>query len=330
MPVPVLRGKLGKFVARFQHGMMPAWNDASTESKLSMNRSKISAILLLIIAGGLFFILAASLSQLTLSDGVPVNLTQRRAVEENLQINSDMGDAILTFMRAFIIFLAIFLPIALIYMLFTKRGRRDLIVAIVNGLIIIGIFLFLRRTMSQLEFDVTVTPEPGMQEPAPTIIMEDIGQDVVFEADPPEWAIWVGSLVVAIILAVIIFIVVIRFSQRRSQVIALEMIAEEAQQAIDMIHSGGDVRETIINCYREMLNVVKQTRGIIRAEAMTAEEFGELLKKKGLPSAPLQRLTLLFEEVRYGNHDATKKQEQLAVMCLEELVDACELEERKR
>jgi hypothetical protein len=139
-----------------------------------------------------------------------------------------------------------------------------------------------------------------------------------------------GSLVLAVLFALVVIAAYVRFFRRQQEAQILEELAEEAQQAIEDIQAGGDLRQIIINCYREMINAVKKSRGIIRDEAMTPEEFQRLLAQKGLPPGPLERLTQLFESVRYGNHQPRPQEEQLAILCLQELVAACQREERAK
>jgi hypothetical protein len=294
-----------------------------------MSRQKTIALLLLAFVAIVIFVLATNASQLVLSEGTPVAISRQLEVERGLGVDPKGGENLIALFRALLLCMIIFLPVALFYMLFTKRGRKDLIILLVNGLIIFLMVSSLSRIIPQ-NFDTpTPTPAPeSVQEPPldMSLLEEDTGE--AFVANPPEWAIWVGSLVLALFFALLVIVAYLRFFRRRQGSNMLQELAEEAQQAIDDIQAGGDLRQIIINCYRDMMKVVKKTRGIIRDEAMTPEEFGALLEKRGLPSGPLQRLTRLFEEVRYGNRLPTHHEEQLAILCLQELVAACQKDER--
>ena len=63
--------------------------------------------------------------------------------------------------------------------------------------------------------------------------------------------------------------------------------------------SGVDV---VVWCYHEMLELLSD-REQIRHDAMTAREFADCLRELGLPTAAVDRLTRLFELVRYGHRD---------------------------
>jgi hypothetical protein len=175
---------------------------------------------------------------------------------------------------------------------------------------------------------VQPTPTVPAQEVQPLVTesaLLDNGDHEVFVAEPPEWSIWMVSVILALFLVAIVVFIYLRFFHRQEG--TFRVIAEEAQQAIDEIQAGGDVRQIIIKCYFDMMEVVKKTRGIVRDQAMTPEEFKFLLEKMGFPAGPLQRLTRLFEDVRYGTHAPRPQEDQLAVMCLQEIVAACQKEE---
>jgi hypothetical protein len=55
---------------------------------------------------------------------------------------------------------------------------------------------------------------------------------------------------------------------------------------------------------------------------MTTQEFEKLLQGKGLPDEPIHQLTLLFEEVRYGNIAPGEGDETRAISSLRTVVSA--------
>jgi hypothetical protein len=68
---------------------------------------------------------------------------------------------------------------------------------------------------------------------------------------------------------------------------------------------------------------LEEERQIVRQNAMTPREFERLLLEKGLPGAPVRRLTSLFEGVRYGNQAPARREEDLARLSLSEIVQHC-------
>jgi hypothetical protein len=88
------------------------------------------------------------------------------------------------------------------------------------------------------------------------------------------------------------------------------------------MQNGADFRNTILQCYADMLRIVREQRGIKRNSAVTATEFVTSLVKLGLPENAVMHLTKLFEEVRYGSKTHTNEEEQSAVSSLRIIADA--------
>ena len=101
-----------------------------------------------------------------------------------------------------------------------------------------------------------------------------------------------------------------------AQASPLERLAVEAQQALADLQSGGDLKNTVLRCYREMSRILSEERGITRPRDMTPREFEQRLAAVGLRDEHLRRLTRLFERVRYGARQAGEHEEREAVACL--------------
>jgi hypothetical protein len=142
-----------------------------------------------------------------------------------------------------------------------------------------------------------------------------------FAADPPRWLLLLlGALVVALVLA-LAWLLVSRIRQQPTHE-ALADLAQEAQQALDALDAGGDVRLTVLRCYQEMTRVLRRQRGVQRQEATTPREFEQMLADAGLRDEHIRQLTRLFERVRYGAAAASERDEQEARACLSAIVQA--------
>jgi hypothetical protein len=105
---------------------------------------------------------------------------------------------------------------------------------------------------------------------------------------------------------------------------AMARLVDEAQDAVDALQAGGNIRDTVIRCYIQMTQVLAKERNIHREEAMTPHEFEQiLLTKMKLPETPVQRLTRLFEAVRYGDYHPGKREELEAIDSLTAIAAAC-------
>jgi hypothetical protein len=83
------------------------------------------------------------------------------------------------------------------------------------------------------------------------------------------------------------------------------------------------VEDAIIRAYRQMSRSVAEGRKLVRQQTMTPREFEEYLAAAGLPSAPVQVLTHLFEDVRYGGLVAGSAERQAAIDSLTAIAAAC-------
>ena len=92
-----------------------------------------------------------------------------------------------------------------------------------------------------------------------------------------------------------------------------------AKKLLDDLADGAEWEDVIVRSYVQMGDVVKARRGIRRDIEMTPNEFSERLIAAGLPANPVQRLTRLFERVRYSPHSAGEEEVNEAVACLNEI-----------
>ncbi len=144
---------------------------------------------------------------------------------------------------------------------------------------------------------------------------------------PPLITPWMTYLIsVGILLGFLIMAwIVIRWQQRsRSRSYgSLHAIANIAQASLDDIASGRDLGDVIILSYARMSEVVSAKRGLQRPLATTPREFAERLEIAGLPADAVNRLTRLFESVRYGTRKSDPSDINEAVACLASILHAC-------
>lgn len=102
----------------------------------------------------------------------------------------------------------------------------------------------------------------------------------------------------------------------------LAQLAVDADSAVADIQAGGDLANVVLRCYADMTHTLARWRGISRPGGMTPREFAHALSEVGLPRRSIERLTILFENVRYGAIAPAKRDELEAVSCLSEISDA--------
>lgn len=211
------------------------------------------------------------------------------------------------------------LPFAILLYLISpqvrKRVLRDLIALLI---VMIPLYLLWRFQPEAAETlgDVQV-PQPVPQDIPPT-------PDVAYTPEPRQWLILAATIAVALLLAALLVGLgwyIWRRRQRPSP--SLDRLAQEAQEAIDAIEAGADLKDTVTKCYFEMMQVLKEQRGVQRQRAMTPREFEAELEGLGVPTTQVRRLTRLFEAVRYGDKQLGEQEERQAVISLTSIVRSC-------
>ena len=103
----------------------------------------------------------------------------------------------------------------------------------------------------------------------------------------------------------------------------LNKIAGIARSSLNDLSSGRESTNVIMNCYFRMSDVVESKRNFSRNTSMTPAEFATRLEQGGLPSEAVQRLTRLFERVRYGAYRSGTQDVNEAVACLTTILHHC-------
>jgi hypothetical protein len=221
-------------------------------------------------------------------------------------------------------FAVLMLPVYVLYLLRSRQGRQRLLVeAVAIGVLLFFVGLLYQGVQSVEEEELGEDPV-GVMEWGGSLPPEgEAGEE---EAAPlpalPDWATWGAATGLAVLVTLGAAFLLER---RRTRAVPtdLDRLAGEAQQALDALQSGEDVRDVILRCYQAMSQVLEEERRIYRQSAMTPREFERLLLEKGLPAAPVQRLTHLFEEVRYGSRTPARREEDLARLSLSEIIQHC-------
>ncbi len=132
--------------------------------------------------------------------------------------------------------------------------------------------------------------------------------------------LWLSLLLAAAILALGISLGR-RWLTRRT---GLETLALAPRAALADLEAGEELHSVIMRCYAEMTRAVSRQRGLQLQAGLTAREFELRLTEAGLPAQSVQRLTRLFERVRYGRQATGAREEMEARDCLAAIVAACE------
>jgi len=145
---------------------------------------------------------------------------------------------------------------------------------------------------------------------------------------PPTGLSWVSYALSLGLAAILIFVGWKAYSiwrevnaaQARSPI---DKLAKIVRTSLNDLAAGRDSADVIMNCYFRMGDVVKDKRQLNRNTSMTPAEFATQLEQAGLPGDAVQRLTRLFESVRYGGYKSNSSMVNEAVTCLTTILHYC-------
>jgi hypothetical protein len=103
----------------------------------------------------------------------------------------------------------------------------------------------------------------------------------------------------------------------------LKDIAKIARESLADLRAGRQYENAIVECYDRMSDAIAKKQGLYRSHEMTPSEFATHLTRTGLPRAPIEKLTDLFELVRYGKRPAGQTEINQAIQSLTAILSYC-------
>jgi hypothetical protein len=286
-----------------------------------MSRAKQNSLLLLAAAAALTLLLAMMLPNLVLLPGQPFSLEQPTAEAPGGDNPLPGSDIVMYLFQGILALAIIMLPVYIIYSLMTAEGRRRLLVQVV---LFVLLFIIADQLHNRAQEEDLESQGMSAGRPMNMDQFSESAPAAVFQAEPPQEFALVVILMISVLATAAGGAIFWYFWQRaRTPEFAFAKLAEEAQNAIEAIHAGGDFEATIMRCYQEMSRVLKQEQGIARETYMTPREFEQRLMSVGFTHESLKTLTRLFEQVRYSRIPAGADEQNLALACLADIVDAC-------
>lgn len=246
---------------------------------------------------------------LALGDGAAFHLLDEAAMER--------------FLKIVYVLVPLLLAASIVALIISPEMRKDVLARLIVPVLLLVYIMLIRDKP-----DLPLAPTTAVPVESGADVVAEDGPIVEFSATPPATVVWGTRIAVGIGVALLIggALWLLWRSRRPPAPHPLAQVAEQARHAIRAIEAGADVRNAILLCYFEMSRILGEEKGLTRQSTMTPREFERSLAAAGLPGPAVQRLTRLFESVRYGAKATGADEEQEAKMALAEIAGACRSE----
>ncbi len=255
-------------------------------------------------------LLAAGLSDVEFLPGQPFFLSAEEQQLPTDALGFKTWNLVGVWRIAAILLLWVLFPLSIIYFVISPEVRKKVLRrAVTLGLTGYALILLMRQCGRFTPGDLL-----NLDGIAETITNENAVLPSAFQPQTPQWLHWIANLVFIALLGYLAW-VVMRWWNGRARTLA--QVGAEAEEALNEIRAGVDLKDVVLRCYAEMVGVLQQNRGIKRGDAMTPREFEDELTQQGFPAPEVRQLTRLFELARYGGASLGKEEEAAALACLE-------------
>ncbi len=285
-----------------------------------MQKKQVIFLFMALAAALILLLVSSSLSQLELTPGEPLPMGNMASTLEGTFMPKS-GEIILQLIRLFFLLAIISIPILVVLLIVSPKARRQFLremVRVIPMILLVILFGRIARLVRAPENEEVPAPQAG-DGLSPDFVP---GGELVMPELSNQWTV-VAIVAIAVTITVIIGLIVwftLRNSKRTPDV--RERILAQTGRALRQIEMGGEVRDVIQRCYREMNTALREQRGVQRRANLTTQEFQEHLVGLGFPARAVRTLTHLFEEVRYGSKTGTPEMVDEAVACLTELMES--------
>src|SRR5215211_3126199 len=289
----------------------------------SIFQNKLLIILLAALALGALAVLASGMEQIPFHEAQQYSQKEAAAAEGEVSAQ----DVIKAWMsiplwKQVALWILLCMLIIILAVMMTPEMRKRLLLFLFRLTVsMIAIYYYLKNYGANLLARLNVN---GLALTEPTTPVNAVPAPV-FEPPPPSSTV---SYLISFVFA-LLFVLAIWFMYRAwkkylaANTSSLKEIANIARSSLRDLSSGSDSSDVIIKCYLRMADVVADKRQLRREQAMTPQEFASRLERAGLPGDAVQRLTRLFEAVRYGDRKSGPKEVNEAVGCLNTILYYC-------
>ena len=276
-----------------------------------MNKTgKKQFLLLLSVLGGVTLLLSTQLSSLTFQKGLPLPEIEIGSGTVYIPHAAAGRGFSVTLLAKILVITILGSGLAvLVYKLIRKiqwKKAGTYILYFSLFLLIATCFLFILFLLPQ-----GLSVSPGILLPQP----EEQARSPL--GDTPVILIWILGIMMAG-LVLFILLLIIRSPDNKDN--SPHIIELEALHARNELLKGGELKDTVISCYKNMCKALWEEQEIQRDRSMTVEEFEKRITAAGAPAEAVHQLTGLFEAVRYGNGKPGPGDQEKALRCFNAII----------
>lgn len=288
----------------------------------SLFENKLWVFLMALLALGALTVLSVSLRDVTFNDAQPIGREEPTPFAPPPDFTRE-GTGEFSLLSQIVLWGALITLLGLIALLLTPEGRKRMLRIIIRVVATYWALYFLLNRYPEILSAFNLNPAPGAADAA-----ADNGLDIPPQVFTPPQATPLMSYVLS--LAIVLLLVYLGWRVYRTwremnpaDQRPLSEIARIARSSLRDLTSGRNSTDVILNCYFRMSDVVSDKKNLQRGLAMTPTEFAIRMEQSGLPGDAVQRLTRLFEGVRYGGQRPGPKEINEAVACLTTILQYC-------
>ncbi len=286
----------------------------------SLRSRRVLFVALFFLFLALLVVLIGSVNRLQLAPGKPLpSLFVRRSDSESAAGKAGWSLDSARIVSLIYAFVLIYLVSLVVASIFSRRLRRKLLIMSVVAL---GLFLALMWIKPPEQVDTE-----GIDLAGGNLLPSTNDNQVRVEIPqtfPPNWAVILTALGAAVIAAGFAALLLVKLYpafRRRQDDALLTELAKRAQDAADRIRAGADLADAVRRCYKEMSELLCKWANVSDVDVLTPREFAEALRDRGMQDEHVDRLTLIFEQVRYGGRPGIAFADE-AVACLDAIRSA--------
>ncbi len=264
---------------------------------------------LIIVLFGVLIILGSGLKSVHFHPGKPIPRVYRTSPVAHNFTPAPPSTTLIDIFRILILTLSIGGGvIGAIGAILSPEFRRFLLRQLVPaGVILLAIYLLSLFIHPFKHVPIHVSPRPA---PAPTLAQPPSVQVPMPAGAPSHWwgiLIALGAALLVVGTGMFAWRLITGWRMRKATADdVLRKLGKQADTAVSRLRAGDDPRAVVLLCYKEMCNILHKYGHVANQAYFTPREFANQLHARGMSHAHADRLTTIFEQVRYGNRQGSQ------------------------